>query len=90
VQAVSQKRNENVRFNPMFQLMVNRTQSQIVLQIFEGGLDFGDYAHFREDGNRVGLHYSLFCAFRGSPSSASQAVTSQKKVQPSVESAKSG
>src|SRR5207302_8415702 len=42
VQTVSQKRNENVRFDPVLQLMVNRPQGQVVFEILEGGLHFGE------------------------------------------------
>ncbi len=34
-QAVSQKGNGNVRFNPMFPLMEDRPQGQIIFEIFD-------------------------------------------------------
>ena len=41
VQAIGQKRNEDVRFDPMFQLVMNRAQRQVVLEVFERGFHFG-------------------------------------------------
>ena len=39
VQAIGDKGDKDVRFDAMFQLMVNRAQLQIVFQVFECRLD---------------------------------------------------
>jgi hypothetical protein len=41
MQAVSDKGDENVRFNPLLELMVDRAASQIALEIAEGFRDLG-------------------------------------------------
>src|SRR6516165_2872993 len=41
VQAIGEKRDEDMRFDALFQPMVDRTQLEIILQRFEGALDFG-------------------------------------------------
>jgi hypothetical protein len=41
MQAVSDKSGENVRFNPLLELMVDRADSQITLEIAEGFLNLG-------------------------------------------------
>jgi hypothetical protein len=41
MRAVSDKGDENVRFNPLLELMVDRADSQIALEIAEGFLNLG-------------------------------------------------
>jgi hypothetical protein len=41
LQAVSDKSDENVRFNPLLELMVDRADSQITLEIAEGLFNLG-------------------------------------------------
>ncbi len=41
VQAISQERHKNVRLDPMFQLVKNRPQTQIVFEIFERRFHLG-------------------------------------------------
>jgi hypothetical protein len=45
MQAESDKGDENVRFNPMLELMVDRADSQITLEIGESFLNLGQLAN---------------------------------------------
>jgi hypothetical protein len=42
VETIGQKGDEDVRFDALDQLVVDRTPSQVVLEVLEGGLDFGE------------------------------------------------
>ena len=42
VQTISQECDEDVRFDALLELMVDRTELQIVLEIFERGLDLDE------------------------------------------------
>src|SRR5262249_3990294 len=40
--AIGQEGDEDVRFDALFELMIDRPQLQIILQIFKGGLDLDE------------------------------------------------
>ena len=42
LQAVGKERDENVRFDPGVQLMVDGTNTQVALELFERLFDFGE------------------------------------------------